>query len=269
MNINTPITSVLKARELELGSTLSAIGNVKATFAEMQTMLLNGFESSTKASSISVTDFLTLASTSIGTVFDSQIKIIDNMSNHLRSTPNSLVTIQSARGVGTTTALMLLAYTELLSNPHKTISFVCPSKSMARGYVNMFERLVSSIQHDTDLPKIFARKLESSFVTPMNGRICFVTSIRGYNSSLVIVEHPDHFSESNKEELEDFLSVRESLRTDVIISTNGIPPKLVDNDTATLSLVRKWDENPNHDTDWYNKMKSVLPSPTFDVEVNL
>ncbi len=270
MNINTtPITTVLAARDLELRSNVSVIGNVTTTFTEMQRLLLNGFKSSTQASSISVTEFLTLAGTSVGKIFDSQIKFIDSISGHLRETPKALVTVQSARSVGTTTALMLLAYKELLSNPHKTIVFAYPSNSMVRESARTFTSLVSTIQHDNQLPKIFTSKTPTSLTTPMGGKVIFTTSARGHNPSMLVVEHPNGFHGRDREDLGRFIEVGNDRGMDVIVSSNGRLCDFINDVSITLPIKRKWDENPNHDATWFNQMKQTMPSDIFEMEVNL
>jgi hypothetical protein len=158
-------------------------------------------------------------------------------------TPNARISISSARQVGTSTGLLMMAYFEMLRNPHQNIVMMYPNTRMANAMGEMFSSMVSLLQHENSLPKIFSKVARDRMTTPMGGTICFLTSsspdlnnLRGRTISKLIIEHPEH--SQNKLLIEDACMTAAVCQADLILSGNTHFPQFMDSDVTFIDRAR-------------------------------
>lgn len=225
MKLQTPISVILNQQTaIETSTNVVVTGNITASFAELQQTLLNDFHSTTQAAALSIDAFIDMFDKSIGTVYEHQRDFMQQMNKELQL-PNARININSERQVGTSTGLLLLAYYEMLRNPHQNIVMMYPDQRMVSLMSGMFSSMVSLLQKENGLPKVFAKVCKERMTTPMGGTISFLTSsspglnnLRGRTISKMFVEHPE-FSR-NKNLQEDLNMVASVCQSDLIISAN-------------------------------------------------
>ena len=241
----------------------------KMTFAEMQRKLLGEFSSSVKALDIGFATFLDQASETLGTLYPAQHKFLTEMHNELQI-PNAVVDVKSARQVGTTTGLMLLAYYQMLYNPHQTIAFVYHNQAQARDVCKQLGNLASMMQAEHNHPKVFTKFHKDYLVTPHSGRIVFVSArsidnLRGHTISKVFAEDYNRY---NTEMFESAVIPLLRCGADLVTTNVGMHSILPTNIKRT-SISREWDDNPNHDLAFFKRMREIMPSDQFNLEMNL
>lgn len=225
MKLTTPISEILLQQTAVDTSTKVVVnGTIKVSFAELQQRLLNDFHSTTRAASLDINGFVDMIDESIGTVYNHQRDFMHKMHEALEK-PNARISISSARQVGTSTGLLMIAYYEMLRNPHQNIVMMYPNARMASTMAGMFSSMVSLLQKENGLPKIFAKVAKDRMTTPMGGNICFLTSgspglnnLRGRTISKLFIEHPEH--SSNRTLTEDAIMAAAVCQADLIFSGN-------------------------------------------------
>ena len=137
----------------------------------------------------------------------------------------------------------MMAYFEMLRNPHQNIVMMYPNTRMANAMGEMFSSMVSLLQHENSLPKIFSKVARDRMTTPMGGTICFLTSsspdlnnLRGRTISKLIIEHPEH--SQNKLLIEDACMTAAVCQADLILSGNTHFPQFMDSDVTFIDRAR-------------------------------
>lgn len=243
---------------------------VKMTFAEMQRKLLGEFSSSVKALDIGFATFLEQASETLGTLYPAQHKFLNDMHNELQI-PNAVIDVKSARQVGTTTGLMLIAYYQMLYNPHQTIAFLYHNQAQAREVCKQLSNLSSMMQAEHNHPKVFTKFHKDYLVTPHSGRIMFVSArsidnLRGNTISKIFAEDYNMYNTESFEQA--IIPLMTHCGADLITTNVGVHARLPSN-VKRVQFNREWDDNPNHDLEFFDNMRAIMPSDQFNLEMNL